>query len=91
MTVSGAVKNQLAPSGILRAGINLSNFLLVSGSGPDGTPKGISPDIARRVADALDLPLEFVTFERPGELADAAGKNIWDIGSIAFGLIEHMR
>ena len=45
---------------------------------------GISPDIARRVANALDLPLEFVTFERPGELADAAGKNIWDIGNIAF-------
>ena len=84
MTVSSAVKHQLAPSGILRAGINLSNFLLVSGSAPDGDPKGISPDIARRVANALDLPLEFVTFERPGELADAAGKNIWDIGNIAF-------
>ena len=84
MTVSRAVKHQLAPSGILRAGINLSNFLLVSSSGPDGAPEGISPDIARRVANALDLPLEFVTFERPGELADAAGKNIWDIGNIAF-------
>ena len=84
MTVLKAVKHQLAPSGILRAGINLSNFLLVSGSGPDGSARGISPDIARRVANALDLPLEFVTFERPGILADAAGKNVWDIGNIAY-------
>ena len=84
MTVSRAVKHQLAPSGILRAGINLSNFLLVSSSGPDGNPRGISPDIAKRVANALDLPLKLVPFERPGKLADAVGKNIWDIGNIAF-------
>lgn len=84
MIVSEAVKHQLAPNGILRVGINLSNCLLVSSKGPKGNPEGISPDIAKRVADALELPLEFVTFERPGKLADAVGKNIWDIGNIAF-------
>ena len=84
MALLEVVKRELAPNGILRAGINLSNFLLVSSRGPDGTPEGISPDIARRVANALHLPLEFVTFERPGKLADAADKNIWDIGNIAF-------
>ena len=84
MALLEVVKRELAPNGILRAGINLSNFLLVSSRGPDGTPEGISPDIARRVANALDLPFEFVTFERPGILADAAGKNVWDIGNIAY-------
>ena len=84
MALLEVVKRELAPNGILRAGINLSNFLLVSSRGPDGTPEGISPDIARRVANAVDLPLEFVTFERPGILADAAGKNVWDIGNIAY-------
>ena len=84
MALLEVVKRELAPNGILRAGINLSNFLLVSSRGPDGTPEGISPDIAKRVANALDLPLEFVTFERPGILADAAGKNVWDIGNIAY-------
>ena len=84
MTLLEVVKRELAPNGILRAGINLSNFLLVSSRGPDGTPEGISPDIARRVANAVDLPLEFVTFERPGILADAAGENVWDIGNIAY-------
>ena len=40
------MKQQLAPSGILRTGIDLSNFLLVSGTAADGSPRGISPDIA---------------------------------------------
>jgi polar amino acid transport system substrate-binding protein len=84
LTLYKAVKRQLAPNGILRAGINLSNFLLVSGKGPDGTPTGVSPDIARRVANTLEIPLEFITFERPGKLADAVQRNVWDIGNIAF-------
>ncbi|MFC7689923.1 hypothetical protein ACFQY5_10220 [Paeniroseomonas aquatica] len=34
---------QLAPTGVLRAGINLSNFLLVTGRSPEGEPEGVSP------------------------------------------------
>ena len=40
------LRRQLAPTGILRAGINLSNFLLVTGRGPDGAPQGVAPDMA---------------------------------------------
>ena len=32
--MSGAVSEELAPSGTLRAGIDLFNFLLVTGRGP---------------------------------------------------------
>ena len=84
MFVSDLVKQQLAPRGILRAGINLSNFLLVSGTAADGSPTGISPDIANLVASTLDLPCELVCFDRPGKLADAINQDIWDIGNIAF-------
>jgi polar amino acid transport system substrate-binding protein len=31
------------PSGTLRAGINLSNFLLVTGKTPAGDPAGVAP------------------------------------------------
>ncbi len=65
------------------AGINLSNFLLVSGRSPAGEPEGVAPDMARAIADHLGVPVAYVTFPRPGELADAAGKGIWDIGLIA--------
>ena len=81
--VSQAVLAELAPTGVLRAGINLSNFLLVSGKSATGEPEGVAPDMARAIADRLGVPVAYVTFPRPGELADAASKNIWDIGLIA--------
>jgi len=75
-------RTELAPTGILRAGINMSNFLLVTGKTPTGDPDGVSPDMARAVADRLGVPVEFVPFETPGELADAAVEDVWDIGNI---------
>ena len=74
---------ELAPTGVLRAGINLSNFLLVSGRGPGGDPVGVAPDMAAEIAARLGVPVAYVTFPRPGELADAAGSGVWDIGLIA--------
>jgi ABC-type amino acid transport substrate-binding protein len=50
-TLSPAVLNELAPGGVLRAGINLSNFLLVTGRTANGDPVGVSPDMARALAE----------------------------------------
>ncbi|MDH3672449.1 MAG: ABC transporter substrate-binding protein [Gammaproteobacteria bacterium] len=73
---------ELAPTGVLRAGINMSNFLLVTGETQEGDPDGVSPDMARAVADRLGVPLKLVPFKTPGELADAAVEDVWDIGNI---------
>ena len=81
--MSPEVLAELAPSGVLRAGINMANFLLVSGSGPAGEPAGVAPDMAREIAARLGVPVAYVPFARPGELADAAGQGVWDIGLIA--------
>ena len=75
-------KAELAPTGILRAGINLSNFLLVTGRSATGDPEGVAPDMAREIAAALGVPVKYVPFKSPGELGDQAGKDIWDIGLI---------
>ena len=72
----------LVPTGVLRAGINLSNFLLVTGKSPAGDPEGVAPDMAREIARRLGVPVKYVTFNSPGELADQAGKGVWDIGLI---------
>src|SRR5262245_56068130 len=69
----------LAPSGRLRAGINMSNFLLVSSRTPEGDPAGVSPDMARAIADSLGLSLTYAPYLSPGDLADAAMKDEWDI------------
>jgi polar amino acid transport system substrate-binding protein len=81
--MSQAVISELAPSGVLRAGINMANFLLVSGTGPAGEPEGVAPDMACEIAQRLRVSVAYVPFARPGELADAAGTGVWDIGLIA--------
>lgn len=80
--MSPEIISDLAPTGVLRAGINLSNFLLVTGKTPAGDPEGVAPDVAREVATRLGVPVRYVTFKSPGELADQAGKGVWDIGLI---------
>jgi polar amino acid transport system substrate-binding protein len=76
------IKSELAPTGVLRAGINMSNFLLVTGKTAAGDPQGVAPDMAAEIARRLGVPVKYVQFERPSKLADAAGTNTWDIGLI---------
>src|SRR3984893_16375697 len=74
--------SELAPTGVLRAAINMGNFLLVTGKDPNGDPSGVSPDMAAAVAARLGVPVKYVPYARPGELADDAPKGVWDIGNI---------
>jgi polar amino acid transport system substrate-binding protein len=81
-SVAKSIVDELAPTGVLRAGINMSNFLLVSGTSPSGDPVGVAPDMARAIAERLGVPVAYRKFPRPGELADAAEADVWDIGLI---------
>jgi polar amino acid transport system substrate-binding protein len=76
------VVSELAPTGVLRAAINMGNFLLVTGRTSAGDPEGVAPDMAREIASQLGVPVAYVPYARPGELADAAGTGVWDIGLI---------
>ena len=80
--VSDEVVVQLAPTGVLRAAINLNNFLLVTGRASSGDPEGVAPDMAREIAHRLGVPLALVPFPNPGLLADAADQQVWDIALI---------
>jgi polar amino acid transport system substrate-binding protein len=81
-TPSAAAVTALAPTGTLRAAINLSNFLLVSAVADDGRPIGVSPDMAGALATALGVDIEYQTYPNPGDVADAAPTGVWDIGNI---------
>jgi polar amino acid transport system substrate-binding protein len=76
------VVSELAPTGVLRAAINMGNFLLVTGRTAAGDPEGVAPDMAREIASRLGVPLTYVPYARPGDLADAAESGVWDIGLI---------
>ncbi len=72
----------LAPTGVLRAAINMSNFLLVTGRDDDGSPTGVSPDMAGELARRLAVDVELKPYRSPGDLADDAVNDAWDIGNI---------
>src|ERR1700683_2039583 len=59
---------ELAPTGVLRAAINMGNFLLVTGKAPNGDPTGVSPSMAAAIAERLGVPLKLVPYARPGEI-----------------------
>jgi polar amino acid transport system substrate-binding protein len=76
----------LAPTGKLRAAINLGNSVLAQGT-PDA-PKGITPALARELGKKLGVPVELVTYDAAGKVFDDAKNNRWDI---AFVAIEPVR
>ena len=78
-----SISKKLAPTGELRVGLNMSNYLLVSSKDTNGLPEGVSPDIGKKLAEELNVICKLVQFEKPGLLADAVNEDKWDIGNIA--------
>ena len=80
--VSPAVRSELAPTGKLRVGLNMSNFLLTATDAATGKPKGLAADMGMELGRRLGVPVELVPFPNPGAVADAAKTGVWDIGFI---------
>ncbi|VWX62875.1 conserved hypothetical protein [Burkholderiales bacterium 8X] len=72
----------LAPTGKLRASINLGNPIL-AGRAPDGSPRGVSVDLANAFATELGLELELVVFDKAAASVDAVRAEKADIGFFA--------
>lgn len=82
MTQIDEARAALAPTGVLRAAINLGNFLLVTGKADNGDPVGVSPSMAGAIAERLGVPLKLIGYDTPGQVADASTEDAWDIGNI---------
>jgi polar amino acid transport system substrate-binding protein len=78
--VSPEVRSQLAPSGTLRVGLNMSNFLLTATDAATGKPKGLAADLGQELGKRLGVPVELVPYPNPGALGDAAKSGAWDVG-----------
>jgi polar amino acid transport system substrate-binding protein len=81
MSPSPTILHDLAPTGTLRAAINLGNPVLAR-AGADG-PAGVSVDLARTLAQRLGVPVAFVTFPGAGAVSGSAGAGTWDICFLA--------
>jgi polar amino acid transport system substrate-binding protein len=77
---ASAARSELAPTGTLRVGINLSNFLLTRIDPKTGEHAGVAVDLGRELARRLGVPVQVFAYESPGKLADAAKSNAWDVG-----------
>jgi polar amino acid transport system substrate-binding protein len=72
---------ELTPTGKLRVGVNLSNFLLVQRNA-DGSIRGIVPDLAQELARRLGTTAELVRYEKVGDVAAGAKAGAWDVAFI---------
>lgn len=78
-----AVVKALAPSGKLRAAINVGNSVLVQRNPKTGELQGVEVRLAKELAKALGVPLEMVSYPDAATVADAASKDQWNVGFLA--------
>jgi polar amino acid transport system substrate-binding protein len=78
-----AAVSDLAPSGTLRAAINVGNAVLAARDPAGGAPTGISVDLARELARRLGVPVQLVVFDAAGKVVEAGKAGGWDIAFVA--------
>jgi polar amino acid transport system substrate-binding protein len=78
-----SVVSAFAPTGQLRASINLGNPILASRDASTGQASGVSVDLARAFADELGVGVELVTVDAAARSVDAVRSGRADIGFFA--------
>lgn len=78
-----ALRSALAPTGMLRASINLGNPLLARADPAGGPPRGVSVDLARELAAQLGVGVEFVVFDTAAQSVQAVREERADVGFFA--------
>ena len=73
----------LAPGGRLRAAINLGNPILAGREARTGEVRGVSVDLARRLAAQLGLELDLVVVDTAGKSVDVVARGEADVGFFA--------
>ncbi|GAA1325578.1 transporter substrate-binding domain-containing protein [Pseudonocardia xinjiangensis] len=79
--VPAAIAEDLAPTGTLRASINLGNPVLAQGT--PAAPTGVTVDIARELGSRLGLPVELVCFDAARKSFEAMASGQADICFLA--------
>ena len=82
MSFPADLQKTLAPTGTLRAAINLGNPIL-AGTDATGQPVGVSIDLARGFAAQLGVPVALMVFDAAGKSVDAVTQAQADIGFFA--------
>ncbi len=73
----------IAPTGVLRASINLGNPVLATRDAPQAEPRGVSVDLARALAGRLGVALQPLVFDSAGRSVEAVARGEADVGFFA--------
>jgi polar amino acid transport system substrate-binding protein len=73
----------LAPTGTLRAAINVGNAVLAARDPGGGEPRGVSVDLARELGRRLRVPVQLIVFDAAGKVVDAGKAGAWDVAFVA--------
>lgn len=82
LSVTPELRQAFAPTGVLRASINLGNPILASRNSA-GELVGVSVDLACALAERLSLPIALVAFEKAMQSVEAVRSEVADIGFFA--------
>jgi polar amino acid transport system substrate-binding protein len=82
-SVPESVRNELAPTGTLRAAINYNNPLLATRDPATGELSGMAVDLSKELAQRVGVPLQLIPVDAAGKITGSAKTNTWDIGYLA--------
>ena len=77
------VRGALAPTGVLRAAINLGNSVLAQRADAPGQLAGVSVELAEALARRLEVRAELVEFASAGQVVRALPGKAWDVAFLA--------
>jgi polar amino acid transport system substrate-binding protein len=81
MSVPAEILKELAPTGTLRAAINMGNIVLAQGT--NDNPSGVTPELAHELAKRLGVPCKLTCFDAAGKAFNALKANEVDIVFLA--------
>ena len=77
------MRQELAPTGTLRAAINYNNPLLARLDPATGTPAGLAVDLSRELARRVGVRLQVIPVDAAGKITASAADNVWDLAFLA--------
>jgi len=80
---SPQVLSEVAPTGAIRAAINVGNPVLARPGNEGADPEGVSVDLARELGRRLGREVRFLVFPSAGRVVDALADGAWDVAFLA--------
>ena len=81
--IAPSLSTDLAPTGILRVGINYGNPVLATRDAASGELRGVAVDLALELGRRAEIPVDLIAFESAGKMFDAVKAGAWDVAFLA--------